>query len=256
MHRCVCEQYSFCLYNICFQCCVFRWKSFQMPVRKRRQKQLRVSNLELLFVVFGWRGNSFPSATSRGNSFPSVTSRGNSFPNVTSQGKSSSSASATTPQKATTKTTKPGPSATTPQKATTKTTKPGPSEAFTENSRLGKAKYSRLSRPELSRHSKPEPSWHCKPEHFLFVSQNTPGSAENSRLCEPEYSRLFKPEHCRLCKTEHSRPCKLEYSRLIPTCRWQFHSTLCDALADRIWFFQAQTKSTNLELVHDQHGKE
>ena len=39
-------------YNIYFQCCLFRRKSFHMPVRKRRQIQLRVSNVVLLLVVF------------------------------------------------------------------------------------------------------------------------------------------------------------------------------------------------------------
>ena len=48
------KQYIFCTYNIYFQCYIFQWKSIHMPVavRKRRRKQLRVSNFALLLVIF------------------------------------------------------------------------------------------------------------------------------------------------------------------------------------------------------------
>ena len=44
MHGCACKQYIFRSNNIYFQCYVFWWKSFHMPVWKRRQKGLRMSN--------------------------------------------------------------------------------------------------------------------------------------------------------------------------------------------------------------------
>ena len=53
-----CKQYIFRSYNICFQCCAFWWKSFHVPVRKRRPKGLRVSNFTLLWVVFKWQHGS------------------------------------------------------------------------------------------------------------------------------------------------------------------------------------------------------
>jgi len=53
-----CKQYIFQSYNVYFQCCAFRWKSFHMPVRKRRQKSLRASNFTLLWVVFKWHHRS------------------------------------------------------------------------------------------------------------------------------------------------------------------------------------------------------
>ena len=61
MHGRACKQYIFRSYNIYFQCYVFQWKSFHRPVRKIRQKQLRVLNLAHLLVVFQvtswqWRG--------------------------------------------------------------------------------------------------------------------------------------------------------------------------------------------------------
>ena len=59
MHGCACKQYIFCSCNIYFQCCAFRWKSFHVPVQKRRrQKQLRVSNVALLLVIFKWHHGS------------------------------------------------------------------------------------------------------------------------------------------------------------------------------------------------------
>ena len=52
-----CQQYIVRSYNIYFQSYEFRWKPFHMPVRKRkrRQKQLKVSNLALLLAVFKWQ---------------------------------------------------------------------------------------------------------------------------------------------------------------------------------------------------------
>ena len=58
MHRHACKQYILRSYNIYFQCYVFRWKSFHMPVWKRREKPLGVSNFVLLIVVFKWRHGS------------------------------------------------------------------------------------------------------------------------------------------------------------------------------------------------------
>ena len=49
-----CKQCIFRSYNIYFQCFVFRRKSFHVPVRKRRQKQLRLSNFALLLVALKW----------------------------------------------------------------------------------------------------------------------------------------------------------------------------------------------------------
>ena len=54
MHERTCKQYIFRPHNICFQCYAFWWKSFHMPVRKRRRKGLWVSNFALLWVVFKW----------------------------------------------------------------------------------------------------------------------------------------------------------------------------------------------------------
>ena len=58
MHRHACKQYILRSYNIYFQCCVFGWKSFHIPVWKRREKQLRFSNIVLLIVVFKWHHGS------------------------------------------------------------------------------------------------------------------------------------------------------------------------------------------------------
>ena len=48
-----CKEYIFLSY-IYFQFNAFWWKSFYMPVQKRRPKGLRVSNFALLWVVFKW----------------------------------------------------------------------------------------------------------------------------------------------------------------------------------------------------------
>ena len=53
MHGRACKQYIFY-----FQCYVFQSKSFHVTVRKRRQKQFRVSNFALLLVVFKWHHGS------------------------------------------------------------------------------------------------------------------------------------------------------------------------------------------------------
>ena len=58
VHRRACKQYIFRSYNICFKCYAFWWKSFCMPVWKRRQKDWRVSNFALLWVVFKWHHGS------------------------------------------------------------------------------------------------------------------------------------------------------------------------------------------------------
>ena len=49
--------------HIYFQCYAFWWKSFHMPVqkrkkKKRRKKGLRVSNFALLLVVYKWHAGS------------------------------------------------------------------------------------------------------------------------------------------------------------------------------------------------------
>ena len=46
------KEYVFRSCNIYFQCYAFWWKFFHMPVRKRRQKGVRISNFALLLVVF------------------------------------------------------------------------------------------------------------------------------------------------------------------------------------------------------------
>ena len=53
-----CKQYIFRSYNIYCQRYAFWWKCFHMPVRKRRQKGLKVSNFVLLLVVFKWHHGS------------------------------------------------------------------------------------------------------------------------------------------------------------------------------------------------------
>ena len=58
MHGCACKQCIFCSYIIYFQCHAFWWKSFRMPVRKRRQKELKVSDFALWLVVFKWHHGS------------------------------------------------------------------------------------------------------------------------------------------------------------------------------------------------------
>ena len=53
MHGRACKQYIFQSYNTStFNAMRFDKKSFHMPVRKRKQKGLRVSNFALLLVVF------------------------------------------------------------------------------------------------------------------------------------------------------------------------------------------------------------
>ena len=49
MHGRAGKQFIFRSY---FECCAFLWKSFHMPVWKRKRKGLRVSNFALLLVVF------------------------------------------------------------------------------------------------------------------------------------------------------------------------------------------------------------
>ena len=58
MHGRACKQYIFRSHNICFQCYGFWWKSFYIPVRKRSQKGLMVSDFAHLCVVFKWRHGS------------------------------------------------------------------------------------------------------------------------------------------------------------------------------------------------------
>ena len=52
--QCIVQSYNTCTY----QCYAFRWKSFHMPVQKRRQKGWRVSDLALSLVVFKWHHGS------------------------------------------------------------------------------------------------------------------------------------------------------------------------------------------------------
>ena len=61
MHGRACKEYIFRSYNTYLQYYTFWWRFFDMPVRKRRQKGLRVSNFALLLVDFKmtswqWRG--------------------------------------------------------------------------------------------------------------------------------------------------------------------------------------------------------
>ena len=58
VHGRACKQYISRSCNICFQCYAFWWKSFHMPVRKRRRKDWRVSNFALIWVVFKWHHGS------------------------------------------------------------------------------------------------------------------------------------------------------------------------------------------------------
>ena len=55
---CLQTVYFLVLYHIYFQCYAFWWKSFQIPVQKRKLKDLRVSKLALLLVVFKWHHGS------------------------------------------------------------------------------------------------------------------------------------------------------------------------------------------------------
>ena len=57
MHGCACKQYIFQSYNIYFECYAFWWKSFHVPVWKKK-KGLRVSNFALLWVIFKWNHGS------------------------------------------------------------------------------------------------------------------------------------------------------------------------------------------------------
>ena len=52
MHGRTCKQHIF--QSCDFQSYAFWWKPFHMPVRKRRQKCLRVSNVPIVLVVFKW----------------------------------------------------------------------------------------------------------------------------------------------------------------------------------------------------------
>ena len=55
------KQYIFRSYltsNIYFQCYALWWKSFHTPVRKRRQKGLKVLNFAHFLVVFEWHHGS------------------------------------------------------------------------------------------------------------------------------------------------------------------------------------------------------
>ena len=54
------KQSIFCILKTSTFNAVFQWKSIHMPVavRKRRQKQLRVSNFAFLLVVFKWHRGS------------------------------------------------------------------------------------------------------------------------------------------------------------------------------------------------------
>ena len=58
MHGRAREQYFFRSYSIYFYCYTQLWKSLHTPVRKRKQKGLKVLNLALLFVVFKRRHGS------------------------------------------------------------------------------------------------------------------------------------------------------------------------------------------------------
>ena len=46
------------LQHVYFQCCAFWWKSFHVPVQKKKAKRVRVSNLVLFLVVFKWHHGS------------------------------------------------------------------------------------------------------------------------------------------------------------------------------------------------------
>ena len=56
LHERACKQYVYfqVLWHIHFQCYAFWSKSFHMPVQKRRQKGLMISNFTLLLAVFKW----------------------------------------------------------------------------------------------------------------------------------------------------------------------------------------------------------
>ena len=61
MHGRACKQYTFRSYNIYFQCCTFWWRSFHMPVSRRRQKRLTGFKLCISIGCFQvtswqWRG--------------------------------------------------------------------------------------------------------------------------------------------------------------------------------------------------------
>ena len=58
IHGRACKQCIFWSYNVYFQFYAFWWRSFHMPVWKRRQKGLRVSNFALSWVVFKWHHGS------------------------------------------------------------------------------------------------------------------------------------------------------------------------------------------------------
>ena len=58
MHGRACKQHIFRSCDIYFQCSALWSKSFHMPVRKRKPKGLKVSNLALLWVVFKWHHGS------------------------------------------------------------------------------------------------------------------------------------------------------------------------------------------------------
>ena len=54
LHGRTCKQYIFRFCKIYFQRYTFGWKSFYVPMQKRRQKGLMVSNFTPLLVVFKW----------------------------------------------------------------------------------------------------------------------------------------------------------------------------------------------------------
>ena len=58
VHRHPCKLYFQPLYRIYFQCYAFSWKSFHVPVHKRQQKGIRVSNFTLLLVISKWHHGS------------------------------------------------------------------------------------------------------------------------------------------------------------------------------------------------------
>ena len=77
MHERACKLYIFRSYNTYFQCCVSIKKSFHMPVRKRRQKELRVYIFALLLLVFKWHHGSEGVNVCRNVALAEATTRSN-----------------------------------------------------------------------------------------------------------------------------------------------------------------------------------
>ena len=58
MHRHACKQYIFQSHNICFQWYALWWWALHMPMQKRRERGLWVSNFALSWVVCKWHHGS------------------------------------------------------------------------------------------------------------------------------------------------------------------------------------------------------